>query len=52
MAKASDLFIKTLLLSWNKRKFTSVINKHIADMSDKNSRYKYIGKTLRMTVYG
>lgn len=47
-----DLFIKTLLLSWNKRKFTSVINKHIADMSDKNSRYKYIGKTLRMTVYG
>ncbi len=44
-------FLEIPLLSWNKRRFTTVINKHIREMVNKRKRYKHIGYTLRMTVH-
>lgn len=44
-------FFDIPLRSWNKRKFTSVINRHILEIIDKKKRYKYIGQSLRMTIH-
>ena len=48
--KYSD-FLEIPLLSWNKRRFTTIINKNIREMVNKRKRYKHIGFTLRMTVH-
>ena len=47
-----DNFFDIIVRSWNKKRFTTVINKYIREMRHRKTSYKYIGNTLRMTVYG